>query len=211
MSETQLSKFPYLIEDSDDKSYVSEKICLKCQQQKQNLTNYIVKIAYGIGILVSISGSPANAVNAFTPRFCPHNRFNTRPAIYSSVLILKERSARAPKENLAQHDTVVTPSEGEIFIIRNKQIQKKWKHRNVFDMGDCTFNLKNAELFKEKIIEHVNSENTKMISGTYRSDDVIHYFNSETNINVIVKNDQFLSCWRLGAEQAGNVVERGSL
>ena len=78
-------------------------------------------------------------------------------------------------------------------------------------MKDCNFNLQNAELFKQKIIEHVTDPNTEMIIGTYRSDDVTHYFNSETNINVLVKNDQFLSCWRLGAEQAGNVLERGSL
>jgi len=210
----QLSKFPYLIEESDDKLYVSEKICLKCQQQKENLTNYIVRFAYGIGILVSIvSGSPgvASAVNAFTPRFCPHNRFNGRPAIYSNVSIFKERSARAPKENSAQHDSVVTPSEGEIFLIRNKQVQKKWKHRDIFDMIDCNFNLQNAELFKQKIIEHVNNPNTEMITGTYRSDDVTHYFNSETNINVIIQNDEFLSCWLLGDEQVRNVLERGSL
>ena len=78
-------------------------------------------------------------------------------------------------------------------------------------MIDYNFNLENAELFKQKIIEHVNNPKTEMITGTYRSDDVTHYFNSESKINVIIKNDQFLSCWRLGAEQASNVLERGSL
>ena len=123
MCKNQLSKFLYLIEASDDKLYVSEKICLKCQQQKENLKNYILRIAYGIRILVSI-GSPgvASAINAFTPKFCPHNRFNKRPAIYSNVSIFKERSVRALKENLAQHDSVVTPNEGEVFLIRNKQV-----------------------------------------------------------------------------------------
>ncbi|WP_374223329.1 colicin D domain-containing protein [Streptomyces sp. F63] len=50
------------------------------------------------------------------------------------------------------------------------------------------------------------------IRGTYRGDDVVHYYDPTKRLNVMTdRNGQFISGWKLNRKQAENVLERGSL
>ena len=93
-------------------------------------------------------------------------------------------------------------------VIENRQIQKKFKHAKAFGViGD--YNLKNGQLFKDKIIKHMKDPSTQLIEGTYRGNDVNHYFNSETKLNVMFNHDtkKFISGWLLESDQLNNMLD----
>lgn len=78
--------------------------------------------------------------------------------------------------------------------INNKQIQKKYKQVPNFGISG-NFNQKNAQLFKDKIIEHMKEPSTQIIEGTFKKIEVTHYFNPETGLNVFFNrdNNKFIS------------------
>ena len=92
-----------------------------------------------------------------------------------------------------------------------RQLQKKFKHAP--DFGITTpWNKAAAAKFKSAINQHINSHGTRRIVGKYRGDDAIHYLDPSTGLNVISNpNGQFLSGWKLGAEQLKNVLRHGGL
>lgn len=50
------------------------------------------------------------------------------------------------------------------------------------------------------------------VAGTYRGDPVIHFLNSNTGLNVIIKPDgSFLSGWKLSPAQLNHVLTHGGL
>ncbi|MEM9604304.1 MAG: colicin D domain-containing protein [Pseudomonadota bacterium] len=92
-----------------------------------------------------------------------------------------------------------------------RQIQSKFKHAEEFGVTG-PYNKKNAERFKEAIKKHVNDKDTAVIPGTYRGQDVTHFTNPKTGLNVMkTPDDDFISGWRLSSSQLGNVLGRGSL
>ena len=93
----------------------------------------------------------------------------------------------------------------------NKQLQKKFKdHAWQFGITG-NFDSANRELFRKALIKHMN-ENLICI-GTYRGKSVYHYYNPDTNLNVMFdrKTNKFISGWKLNDEQLENVINRGSL
>ena len=73
-----------------------------------------------------------------------------------------------------------------------KQLQKKFEHAKDFGvLGN--YSLANRDLFQKKLIEHMYS--THACLGTYRRQNVFHYYNKETNLNVMVNrnNNKFIS------------------
>ncbi len=98
-----------------------------------------------------------------------------------------------------------------ILVATEKQLQKKFKHASDFSISG-NFNKANAAKFGSAINQHINSPGVKAIQGTYRGKPVIHYINPETGLNVIADQaGNFVSGWKLGAEQLQNVLTRGSL
>jgi hypothetical protein len=92
------------------------------------------------------------------------------------------------------------------------QIQKKYKHATDFEVSG-NYNLENAQLFKDKIIEHMKKPSTQIIEGTFKNIEVTHYFDTETGLNVFFNRDnkKFISGWLLKDDQLDNMVNRGSL
>jgi RHS repeat-associated protein len=103
---------------------------------------------------------------------------------------------------------------GEIdrtISISSKKLQSKWKHAKAFGVSG-NFSMKNAEGFRKAIDQHVKNIGSTPIAGTYRGQDVIHYLNNSTGLNVIKDlNGNFISGWKLSAAQLKNVTSRGSL
>ena len=66
--------------------------------------------------------------------------------------------------------------------------------------------------FSRAINQHINDPTVTAISGTYRGEPVIHYFNPATGVNVIADpGGNFVSGWRLGVEQMENLLRSGAL
>ena len=91
-----------------------------------------------------------------------------------------------------------------------KQLQKKFKHAKAFGIeGNC--NSKNIDLFQKKLIEHMKS--THACLGTYRGNDVYHYYDPKTKLNVMVSRskDTFISGWRLSSQKRKNMEINGNI
>jgi hypothetical protein len=73
--------------------------------------------------------------------------------------------------------------------------------------------LENAQLFKDKIIEHMKKPSTQIIEGTFKTIEVTHYLDTETGLNVFFNRDnkKFISGWLLKDDQLDNMVNRGFL
>ena len=94
---------------------------------------------------------------------------------------------------------------------KNKQLQAKFKHAEDFGVSG-NYSKANAAKFESAITQHINSSGTQIIQGTYRGETVTHCLNPSTGLNVILKpSGEFLSGWRLGADQLANVLRSGSL
>ena len=97
------------------------------------------------------------------------------------------------------------------IIFTDSQLQKKLKHAGDFDLP-TKYTKENLLNFKEAIKEHINAATTTKINGTYRGQQVTHYLDKKTGLNVIIDNKgEFLSTWKLNNSQLNNLINRGSL
>lgn len=103
---------------------------------------------------------------------------------------------------------------GEIdrgISISSKKLQKKWKHATDFGV-EGNFNKTNAEAFRKVIDEHVKRSTSVPIAGSYRGQDVIHYLDSKSALNVIKDlHGNFISGWKLSPAQLDHVLKSGKL
>jgi hypothetical protein len=91
------------------------------------------------------------------------------------------------------------------------QLQSKFKHAGDFGIAG-NFNRANATAFENAIRTHVNNEATQVIQGTYRGQEVLHFLDPRTGLNVITdRAGQFISGWRLSAAQLQHVLANGRL
>lgn len=93
----------------------------------------------------------------------------------------------------------------------DKQLQKKFaRHAKDFEITG-NYNVANRELFRRKLIEHMKA--THACIGTYRRQEVYHYYNPDTKINVMVNrtNDEFISGWLLGPTQVKHMELDGNI
>ena len=123
----------------------------------------------------------------------------------------------ADKSNFNGDGGVVGASGSEIvnknidIIFKDSQLQKKLKHAGDFDLP-TKYTKENLLNFKEAIKEHMNATTTTKIYGTYRGQQVTHYLDKKTGLNVIIDNKgEFLSTWKLNNSQLNNLINRGSL
>ncbi len=92
-----------------------------------------------------------------------------------------------------------------------KQLQKKFKHAGDFGVSG-NYNSANALKFNQAIQKHLNSSETKQISGIYRGSPVTFYTNPNSGLTVLQKpNGSFLSGWKLNPQQLHHVLKDGKL
>lgn len=92
-----------------------------------------------------------------------------------------------------------------------RQVQKKWKHAKDFGIKG-NFNRANQQAFQNSLRQHVNNKGTQIIQGTYRGQNVTHYYNPNTGLNVVRDaNGNFLSGWKLSPSQIRHLLESGRL
>ncbi len=98
----------------------------------------------------------------------------------------------------------------DIYVSSHKA-QSKFKHASVLKVQG-NYNPDKGQEFIEAIQKHARSSETKIIHGTYRKDQVIHFFNPKTNVNVMTNpSGEFISVWELKEKQLKCMLESGSL
>jgi RHS repeat-associated protein len=93
-----------------------------------------------------------------------------------------------------------------------KQLQKKFKHAIDFDVPGNA-NKQGFEAFENAMRNHIDLPDTTPIVGKYRWDqDVYHYYNPQTNLNVMTGMDgNFISGWKLSERQVTDLLELGNV
>ena len=97
--------------------------------------------------------------------------------------------------------------------IRNapeRQIQHTFKHAKSFGFKE-NWNKKSSQEFREVLEKHIKSADTKVIRGTYQKEPATHYYNSKTRLNIIRKDDNLVSGWKLEEQQIFHIEKNGSL
>jgi uncharacterized protein involved in type VI secretion and phage assembly len=118
-----------------------------------------------------------------------------------------------PKPIGTQPESNVEPPTGAATSIKidSRQLQKKFKHAGDFGI-DGNWSSTTAGEYEAALQRHVSDPATKVISGTYRGKQAIHYVNPKTGLNVITDSKgTFVSGWKLNPDQLNNVLTRGSL
>lgn len=102
-------------------------------------------------------------------------------------------------------------SSSNVLGMTARQLQSKFKHAVDFGVVG-NYSKANAANFSSAINQFINSEGVQVINVTYRGAPVTHYLNPITRLNVISSpTGQFISGWKLNAQQLKNVITRGSL
>lgn len=95
--------------------------------------------------------------------------------------------------------------------ITQSQLQHAFKHAKDFGIVG-NWNKANGAAFRRSIQSHIDDSATEIIQGTYRGNPVHHFYNPKTNLNVIRdENMNFLSGWKLSAQQQRYVTTTGNL
>ena len=158
-----------------------------------------------------VQAVPLPGADGFTPTYiiCRKRQTYSREATgLSTRLEQNPNNQNIPRENRAFYNRHV----GDSSILTDLQVRKKFKHAPDFGvLGNP--NRKNYELFKDRIVEHMNNPSTQIIEGTFKKIEVTHYFNPETGLNVFFNrdNNKFISGWLLKDDQLDNMVNRGAL
>lgn len=87
-------------------------------------------------------------------------------------------------------------SDMSTFSWRIRQLRSKFKHGEDFGI-EGNFNKENLERFRQALQRHIRSSSTERIVGTYRGQPLTYYYNPNTRLNVMFKQD-------------GTVISRGS-
>lgn len=98
-----------------------------------------------------------------------------------------------------------------VLLRTARQLQAKFKHAAAFGvLGN--YSKANAAAFSRALHQHINSTGVRAIEGTYRGNPVTHHLDPLTGLNVMADPaGNFISGWRLSAEQLQNVLTHGGL
>lgn len=112
------------------------------------------------------------------------------------------------RHNNNKNDSHFKPSLNCTF--EKKQLQKKFEHAEDFRVL-YNYNPANRDLFQKKLIKHRKSKNACL--DTYRSNEVYHYYDPKTNLNVIINktNNEFISGLRLSDKQLTHIKLNGKI
>jgi hypothetical protein len=103
-------------------------------------------------------------------------------------------------------------SEARTLSFTERSLQKGFtKHGADFGL-EGNWNPTRANDFRAAVTRHLNGPGIRRISGTYRGEPVIHYVNPTTGLNVMADQiGNYVSGWRLSADQMKSVLETGRL
>ncbi|MCP4547096.1 MAG: hypothetical protein GY835_11575 [bacterium] len=142
----------------------------------------------------------------------PWNRFQweNKGRFSSSTEALK-----AYRELQAREGNVPRGTAGAVkrtVSISQRNLQKGFtKHGADFGLSG-NWNPGKAAEFGQAIRQHVSSPGVRVIEGSYRGNPVTHFVDPKTGLNVIVNPaGNYVSGWRLGAEQLEGVLSSGRL
>jgi len=175
-------------------------------------SNRIKILTISILILVLITSrveaAPLPGADGFplTPN-PPRNRLNRNQCRNYGIISRAATSASSKLPN-NERDSYYESSLDTTFD--KKQLQRKFKHAEKFGV-EGNFNHANSDLYLRKLIEHMKS--TDVCLGTYRGQDVYHYYDPETNLNVMVNRNtnKFMSGWRLSRQQIIHMRNTGNI
>jgi len=171
-------------------------------EMAQSNRNKMLIILLWIWLIVSqVQAAPLPGADGFA--FRPNN-----PWCRNYGILSRTATSAGSHHNDNVNDAHFEPSLNSTF--EKKQLQKKFEHAKDFGvLGN--YNVANRDLFQRKLIEHMKS--THACLGTYRGQEVYHYYNPETNLNVMVNrnNNKFISGWRLSPDQITNMEHNGNI
>jgi hypothetical protein len=144
-----------------------------------------------------------------------------------AVTLVLATEATMPQRGGASKQTVVdSPEQGRpdqsavvwespptrVLHFTERNLQKGFtKHGADFGLRG-NWNSSRAEEFRNVVNQHINSPGVRVIAGTYRGDPVVHYVDPRTGLNVVADRvGNYVSGWRLGAEQLESVLATGRL
>lgn len=109
-------------------------------------------------------------------------------------------------EKLSALSKVPKPPPSEFVNFETRQLQKKFKHAVDFNLSG-TPNAEGLKLYEQALKAHIDDPLTQQIAGKYRwNQDVNHYYNPETKIDVMTKPDgNFISGWKLSETQISDL------
>jgi hypothetical protein len=112
---------------------------------------------------------------------------------------------------LAAREKIYMSTPPRLITFTDDQLQRKFKHAHVLGIAG-NYNQSNAQAFADALHRHVTDNANTQIIGTYRNQPVIHYYNTQTRINVMTSpSGVFISLWQLSTSQDQNLRTRGSL
>ena len=95
--------------------------------------------------------------------------------------------------------------------INDKQVEKKFKHAKDFGVEEGRGRA-GFDAFKAAIKRFMDDPANTTVRGTYRGDPAIIVYDADTGLVVVEDSaGNFVSGWRMTAEQLRNVMENGSL
>lgn len=115
-------------------------------------------------------------------------------------------------DTLSHLSKVTTLPPSELVRFSPQQLQKKFKHAVDFNVSGNP-NTEGLASFKQALKAHIDSPTTTKITGKYRwSQDVYHYYNPETNLDIITNpNGDFISGWKLSRTQVADLIGEGNV
>lgn len=104
------------------------------------------------------------------------------------------------------------PLPSEMVNFEPRQLQKKFKHAIDFNVPGNP-NTEGLKSFEQALKEHIDDPLTQQITGKYRwNQDVYHYYNPSTSIDVMTKmDDNFISGWKLSETQISDLIGSGNV
>ncbi|MDR0299316.1 MAG: hypothetical protein LBI13_04460, partial [Streptococcaceae bacterium] len=130
--------------------------------------------------------------------------------------LLGEKIGQLTEEDSAASEkaaeTVSKESESGNILddISQSKLQHEFKHADDFGI-DGNWNKVNGQAFKEALQKQIENV-TKPIAGSYRGEQVTHYFDSITKTDVMVRPDGTLAgSWKLSQQQIENLLRNGNV
>lgn len=115
-------------------------------------------------------------------------------------------------EKLSALSKVPKPPLSEFVNFETRQLQKKFKHAVDFNISGNP-NAEGLKSYEQALKAHIDDPLTQKITGKYRwNQDVNHYYNPETKIDVMTKPDgNFISGWKLSETQISDLKGEGNV
>lgn len=172
----------------------------------------------GIGLALagkkpdSPSGKPGEFDDVDIPPKFKGLQGNSTPENHADIDGKLDKGEPGSAENgSTTDDPAAPPKSSDSITFPQTILNKKFKH--AIDFGiDGNNNRANQQAFQEALTTHIDGPNTQAITGTYRGNDAVHYFDPNTGLNVVTTPDgKLVSAWKLSEAQQWHLLNGGNL